>query len=61
MDQIQPPVMGTPAPLFAGQYEIVTQQGEQVEALDRQPWKRCWACGATSNEASSFAIDRPLG
>src|SRR6476661_4586947 len=51
MDQTQPPTMEQPTPLFADRYEIVAQQGERVEAIDRQPWKRCWACGATSNEA----------
>ena len=54
MDQTQPPTMGPPAPLFAERYEIVAQEGEQVEAIDRQPWKRCWACGATSNEAGEL-------
>lgn len=54
MDQTQPPIMGEPTPLFAERYEIVAQQGEQVEAIDRQPWKRCWACGATSNEAGEL-------
>ncbi|MDQ2995722.1 MAG: protein phosphatase 2C domain-containing protein [Chloroflexota bacterium] len=51
MDQTQPPTMGPPTPLFAERYEIAAQKGEQVEAIDHQPWKRCWACGATSNEA----------
>ena len=46
--------MEPPTPLFAERYEIVAQQGEQVEAIDRQPWKRCWACGATSNEAGEL-------
>ena len=54
MDQPQPPKMEPPTPLFAERYEIVAQQGEQVEAIDRQPWKRCWACGATSNEAGEL-------
>ena len=46
--------MGQPAKLFAGRYEIVAQNGQRVEAIDRQPWKRCWACGATSNEAGEL-------
>jgi protein phosphatase len=46
--------MGEPAALFADRYEIVTRTGERVEAIDRQPWKRCWACGATSNEAGEL-------
>ncbi|KPV49889.1 hypothetical protein SE17_30085, partial [Kouleothrix aurantiaca] len=50
MDATQPPTLGQPDGLFAGRYEIVAQQGDQVEAIDRQPWKRCWACGATSND-----------
>jgi protein phosphatase len=58
MDQTQPPIMGQPtgqaAPLFAERYELTAQQGERVEAIDRQPWKRCWACGATSNEAGEL-------
>ena len=41
MDQTQPPIIGQPTPLFAERYEIVTQQGEHVEVIDRQPWKRC--------------------
>src|SRR6266508_4215641 len=54
MDQTQPPTMEQPTPLFAERYEIVARQGEQVEAIDRQPWQRCWACGATSNEAGEL-------
>jgi len=45
MDQTQPPIIEPPTPLFAERYEIVARQGEHVEAIDRQPWKRCWACG----------------
>lgn len=56
MDQPQQPPAAPE--LFAGRYEIVARQGEQVEALDRQPWERCWACGATSNEAGElFCIE----
>jgi len=47
MDQTQPPTMGEPTPLFGERYEIVAQKDGYVEAIDRQPWKRCWACGAT--------------
>ena len=54
MDQTQPPTMGQPGNLFAGRYEIVAQNGNRVEALDHQPWKRCWACGATSNDAGEL-------
>ena len=54
MDQTQPPTMGEPTPLFAERYEIAAQKDEYVEAIDRQPWKRCWACGATSNEAGEL-------
>jgi serine/threonine protein phosphatase PrpC len=54
MDQTQPPPMEQPTPLFADRYEIISRKGEQVEVLDRQPWKRCWACGATSNEAGEL-------
>src|SRR4051812_25390790 len=49
MDQPQPPENVPPPAMFADRYEIVAQQGDNVEALDRQPWKHCWACGATSN------------
>jgi len=56
MDQ---PTSATPAPaLFAGRYAIESQQGDRVVALDRQPWQRCWACGATANESGEmFCID----
>ncbi|MBK9710216.1 MAG: protein phosphatase 2C domain-containing protein [Kouleothrix sp.] len=54
MDQTQPPTMGQPGNLFAGRYEIVAQNVNRVEALDHQPWKRCWACGATSNDAGEL-------
>jgi PPM family protein phosphatase len=54
MDQTQPPTMGQPTPLFAERYEIAAQDGERVEVIDRQPWKRCWACGATSNESGEL-------
>ena len=54
MDATQPPILGQPNGLFAGRYEIVAQQGDHVEAIDRQPWKRCWACGATSNDAGEL-------
>jgi protein phosphatase len=37
--------------LFAGRYEILSRDGHAVEVLDHQPWHRCWACGATTNEA----------
>ncbi|HRC75445.1 MAG TPA: protein phosphatase 2C domain-containing protein [Kouleothrix sp.] len=50
MEPTQPPTLGQPNGLFAGRYEIAAQQGDQVEVIDRQPWKRCWACGATSND-----------
>lgn len=36
--------------LFAGRYEIVAVSDTMVEALDRQPWRRCWSCGTTVNE-----------
>jgi PPM family protein phosphatase len=54
MDQPQPPENVPPPAMFADRYEIVAQQDDSVEALDRQPWKRCWACGATSNEAGEL-------
>lgn len=36
--------------LFAGRYEIVAVSNSIVEALDRQPWRRCWSCNTTLNE-----------
>ncbi len=36
--------------LFAGRYEIVAASDAMVEALDRQPWRRCWSCDTTLNE-----------
>ncbi|MEM8531117.1 MAG: protein phosphatase 2C domain-containing protein [Chloroflexota bacterium] len=36
------------ATLFADRYELISQQDERVEVLDRRPWERCWACDATS-------------
>lgn len=45
-----PPVDPEMPSLFAGRYEIIAASGETVEALDRQPWRRCWSCDTTSNE-----------
>lgn len=61
-EQGVPPTMDQPTPaapeLFAGRYAIESQQGDRVVALDRQPWHRCWACGATANEPGEmFCID----
>jgi protein phosphatase len=61
MDQpsIPAPSGNPPTPaLFADRYELSPVQGDAVEAIDRQPWQRCWACGATSNEAGElFCIE----
>ncbi len=54
MNQPSQPEPAHEQPLFAGRYEIASQQGDAVEAIDRQPWKRCWACGATTNEAGEL-------
>ena len=48
MDQTPPPE--TKPVLIAGRYEVVSQKDDQIEVLDRQPWRRCWSCGAESNE-----------
>ncbi len=49
--QAAPKQSGPAAPeLFAGRYEITTRDGDMVDVLDRQPWKRCWSCGAETNE-----------
>lgn len=45
---------GAPETLFAGRYAIVAGRDGEVEALDRQPWRRCWSCGATGNEAGEL-------
>ncbi len=41
--------------LFGGRYELVSD-GEHgsVEVIDREPWRRCWSCGSTENEAGEF-------
>ncbi|MDW8148780.1 MAG: Stp1/IreP family PP2C-type Ser/Thr phosphatase [Roseiflexaceae bacterium] len=45
-----PAALETPS-LFAGRYEIVATSGDMVEAIDRQPWRRCWSCNTTLNDA----------
>lgn len=45
-----PPAEPATPSLFAGRYEIVAVSGDAVEAIDRQPWKRCWSCDTTLNE-----------
>jgi protein phosphatase len=48
MEHTQP----TDPALFGGRYELTTpDEHGNVEATDHQPWRRCWACGATENEA----------
>ena len=54
MDQPQQPDADRTTLAFGGRYEIVEQRDDDVIALDRQPWKRCWACGATANEAGEL-------
>jgi PPM family protein phosphatase len=54
MNQPQPSDADRTALAFGGRYEIAEQHGDDVIALDRQPWKRCWACGATTNEAGEL-------
>ncbi len=54
MDQEEAMEQSAPqAPLlFGGRYEFVTEPGDSgpVEVIDRQPWRRCWACDATSSD-----------
>jgi protein phosphatase len=50
MDQLDPAL----APLFAGRYEITSERDGVVEAIDRRPWTRCWACGTTTNEVGEL-------
>jgi protein phosphatase len=48
MEHAQP----TDPALFGGRYELTTpDEHGNLEATDHQPWRRCWACGATGNEA----------
>ncbi|NNJ09584.1 SpoIIE family protein phosphatase [Chloroflexales bacterium ZM16-3] len=45
--------------LFAGRYQLpaAAAPGPMI-VLDTSPWRRCWACGSTSNEeGESFCID----
>ncbi len=46
MDQSQPS-----APLlFDGRYELISEDEHgSVEAVDHEPWRRCWACDSTAN------------
>jgi protein phosphatase len=52
MDQQTPP-------LFAGRYELPAGDADgPLMVVDTQPWRRCWACGSTANEAGeAFCID----
>lgn len=45
--------------LFAGRYELpVGDANGPVIVVDTAPWRRCWACGSTANEAGeAFCID----
>lgn len=47
MDQQQPA-------LFAGRYDVSEPQTAEVQAIDRQPWLRCWSCDSTLNEAGEM-------
>lgn len=53
MDQTQPHD-AEPAALFGGRYALTELKHGRVTALDQQPWRRCWACGATANEAGEL-------
>ena len=53
--QPQPPET---AHRFGDRYEEVARVGDAVEVIDREPWRRCWACGATSNErGESYCVE----
>ncbi|GAB4442341.1 MAG: Stp1/IreP family PP2C-type Ser/Thr phosphatase [Chloroflexi bacterium OHK40] len=45
--------------LFAGRYELPAGDANgPVIVVDTAPWRRCWACGSTANEAGeAFCID----
>ena len=51
MEPQQQPEMPT---LFGGRYERVGGENNRVEVIDREPWRRCWACGATTNESGEL-------
>lgn len=55
MDQLLP----TAPMLFGGRYEIIAQDEQGwIEVVDREPWRRCWACGSMANEAGeAFCIE----
>ena len=36
--------------LFAGRYELREGRGVPLMVIDTQPWRRCWACGAETNQ-----------
>jgi protein phosphatase len=46
-------------PLFAGRYRLPAGDAAgPLIVVDTEPWRRCWACGSTANEAEeSFCID----
>jgi serine/threonine protein phosphatase PrpC len=47
-------------PRFAGRYLIEEEDAAPgpVSVLDTEPWRHCWACGSTANEAGeAFCID----
>jgi len=55
----QPPPAPAPA-LFAGRYQLPADPpaAGPLPVVDAEPWRRCWACGSTANEAGeSFCID----
>lgn len=38
--------------LFGGRYELLHEDKDgRVEAIDHQPWRRCWACGTSENQS----------
>jgi protein phosphatase len=47
------------ARLFAGRYQLPADAAPgPLSAVDTTPWRRCWACGSTANEAGeSYCID----
>ncbi len=40
------------APLLGGRYELMGEgENGTIEVLDREPWRFCWSCSSTDNEA----------
>jgi serine/threonine protein phosphatase PrpC len=54
MEQQPPENTEQPPLVLGGRYEIAEQQDQAVTVTDLQPWKRCWSCQTTENEAGEL-------